>query len=247
METSSKKRKGGGQDDPIPTRIDGKCAYFVERKRRYCHMEPAKDSDMCHYHQSTDPKKGSERQHQACEHCGDKIQVSRYATHLKKCNVVKRNDHSGQAFYSEGANAGSDTEFDASSGHLQPLAEMSIDAVSDLRSRISKAYQAAVPSIQELILEDEDIAQASDRVVCLGRSEKQGGESTEGTKKGRKHVSQQVSIASHLRRKGLLNEELCYVEFGAGKGGLSHTLACATGDAATHILIDRGNPRLKEP
>ena len=63
---------------------------------------------------------------------------------------------------------------------------------------------------------------------------------------GKKHGAQQISIASHLRRQGLLEARFCYVEFGAGKGGLSHTLAAATSDTAAHILIDRGNPRMKD-
>jgi len=106
--------------------------------------------------------------------------------------------------------------------------------------RLATAYAKHVPDIPVRLLYDQDIAEACEAHLT-GSDEK-----LQDTKFGRKHGSQQVAIASHLRTMGLLDKKLCYIEFGAGKGGLSHCLAAATEDKAWHLLIDRETRRRKD-
>ncbi|KAI0224956.1 tRNA:m(4)X modification enzyme TRM13 [Lamellibrachia satsuma] len=63
-----------------------------------------------------------------------------------------------------------------------------------------------------------------------------------------KHIQQQASLISHMARLGLLTDHRCFIEFGAGKGGLSHWVQQAASDCSDtqYLLIDRGNNRYKK-
>ncbi|XP_063796139.1 tRNA:m(4)X modification enzyme TRM13 homolog isoform X2 [Pseudophryne corroboree] len=62
-----------------------------------------------------------------------------------------------------------------------------------------------------------------------------------------KHLKQQGSILGHLERLGLLGGSQCYVEFGAGRGKLSHWVNIATEDAdrVHFLLVERATTRFK--
>ena len=57
----------------------------------------------------------------------------------------------------------------------------------------------------------------------------------------------QASILGHLEKMGLLTSGTCFVEFGAGRGKLSHWIQLATcGDHGNqYVLVDRANCRRK--
>ena len=57
----------------------------------------------------------------------------------------------------------------------------------------------------------------------------------------------QASILGHLEEKGLLSADTCYVEFGAGRGKLSHCIQQAMPDhhSNQYVLVDRANCRRK--
>ena len=128
--------------------VQGRCAEFVERKNRFCHMEPAKGSKFCHYHQPSGQQNEQGKTYVACEHCGDRIQSERLARHLKKCNgLLKKQVRLKEPYYREGVNAGSDTEDGSSSIGFKPLSEMTPEEVRAIRGRIQAAYKRAVPQI----------------------------------------------------------------------------------------------------
>mmetsp|Transcript_23802 Transcript_23802/g.39144 ORF Transcript_23802/g.39144 Transcript_23802/m.39144 type:complete len:345 (+) Transcript_23802:522-1556(+) len=62
-----------------------------------------------------------------------------------------------------------------------------------------------------------------------------------------KHLMQHSSIVANLDQASLLDPSRVYVEFGAGKGGLSHFVRQAYGGSTLgrHILVDRGSFRFK--
>ncbi|KAG8555946.1 hypothetical protein GDO81_017874 [Engystomops pustulosus] len=62
-----------------------------------------------------------------------------------------------------------------------------------------------------------------------------------------KHLKQQGSILGHLDRLGLLGASRCFVEFGAGRGKLSHWVNIATEDAENvhFLLVERATTRFK--
>ncbi|CAD5111821.1 DgyrCDS1091 [Dimorphilus gyrociliatus] len=63
-----------------------------------------------------------------------------------------------------------------------------------------------------------------------------------------KHLKQQGSIIEHINRLELLQDDTCFIEFGAGKGGLSHILEKASKElnSVQFILIERGAVRYKK-
>ncbi|XP_066453326.1 tRNA:m(4)X modification enzyme TRM13 homolog isoform X2 [Eleutherodactylus coqui] len=62
-----------------------------------------------------------------------------------------------------------------------------------------------------------------------------------------KHLKQQGSILAHLERLGLLGQSRCFVEFGAGRGKLSHWVDIAIEDTENvhFLLVERATTRFK--
>ncbi|KAJ7390527.1 hypothetical protein OS493_024562 [Desmophyllum pertusum] len=63
-----------------------------------------------------------------------------------------------------------------------------------------------------------------------------------------KHLKQQASLIGHMDRLHLLEPSTIFMEFGAGRGKLSHWLQMALGNCAKdvdYLLIDRANNRYK--
>ena len=54
-------------------------------------------------------------------------------------------------------------------------------------------------------------------------------------------------MVGHLEEQGLLSADTCYIEFGAGRGKLSHCIQQAVPDhhSNQYILVDRANCRRK--
>ncbi len=52
----------------------------------------------------------------------------------------------------------------------------------------------------------------------------------------------QSSLVAHMEKLGLLRDGLCYIEFGAGKGGLSHWVQKATPlcHKNKYLLVEKG-------
>ncbi|XP_051866862.1 tRNA:m(4)X modification enzyme TRM13 homolog isoform X2 [Pristis pectinata] len=62
-----------------------------------------------------------------------------------------------------------------------------------------------------------------------------------------KHLKQKASLAGNLERLGLLGSNRCFVEFGAGRGKLSHWIDLALQDAENvhFLLVERATTRFK--
>ncbi|KAJ1941324.1 tRNA:m4X modification enzyme, partial [Linderina macrospora] len=68
-------------------------------------------------------------------------------------------------------------------------------------------------------------------------------------KQNPKYARQQSSLVGHMDRRGMLNPEFCFIEFGAGKGELSvyvhSVLETRRKTGNTIVLVDRQNARRK--
>lgn len=63
-----------------------------------------------------------------------------------------------------------------------------------------------------------------------------------------KHLSQEASLLGNMDQLGLLESSACFLEFGAGKGGLSRTISTGLGDKAAEtsfLLVDRAGSQNK--
>ena len=65
------------------------------------------------------------------------------------------------------------------------------------------------------------------------------------SRKSLKHLSQQSSLLSALDERNLLRSNLCYIELGAGKAGLSEKIAEHVKDAS-FVIVDRATVRQKK-
>eukprot|EP00658_Telonema_sp_P-2_P079037 TRINITY_DN7557_c0_g1_i2.p1 TRINITY_DN7557_c0_g1~~TRINITY_DN7557_c0_g1_i2.p1 ORF type:complete len:448 (+),score=93.05 TRINITY_DN7557_c0_g1_i2:232-1575(+) len=255
------KRKQAGEQPPDDT----SCREWLARKRRFCTQPRICGSDRCNHHQPAE-----EHQLVECPLCGDRMRHDgkRLKKHMNKCNAAKKADYTGCEFFSQDLNAGSGSDDDAApdqkSVNAEPsragaggtLTKLTPEELEELCGRVRRVYSEWIGELGEDRTEDPALAeavwaheQAYEGAAAERPSEGASPEASSSRKLGRKalkHGSQSIQIATQLKRAGLLGGQFCYVEFGAGKGGLSHTIAAATNDSALHILIDCGTVRCKD-
>ncbi|XP_070687915.1 tRNA:m(4)X modification enzyme TRM13 homolog [Pempheris klunzingeri] len=178
-----------------------RCGFFVEKKKRFCKMSPARGGRFCGEH-ATMEGGGSRRvvcpldpKHTVYEDKLDK--------HLKKCNSREKPK---PVFYVENRNSGSADNDDT----LQQLS-LCERSRAELESLVDK-LKAAVTGLQF----DVENRFLSHPVVQEELNNPKNGDSAH------KHLKQQSSILGHLKALGLLGRGRCFVEFGAGRGKLSH-------------------------
>jgi hypothetical protein len=70
-------------------------------------------------------------------------------------------------------------------------------------------------------------------------------QSTKQLIKSEKNGLQNEAITTVLAKSNLLNKNNCYIEFGAGRGGLSHHINTLLNDSSFHILLERDGVRFK--
>ncbi|KAM9831817.1 tRNA:m(4)X modification enzyme TRM13 homolog [Neosynchiropus ocellatus] len=182
---------------PVP----GRCGFFVKKKQRFCKMIVAKDKKFCGEHATMDENSSIKRivcpldpKHTVCE---DKLQK-----HLKKCNSREKPK---PVYYVQDINAGSaegDEQIQVS------LCERSRSQLQSLVDKLKKAVEGLQCDLDDRFL--------SHPVFEEELHNPKNGESAH------KHLKQQSSLLAHMDALGLLGRGRCFVEFGAGKGKLSH-------------------------
>jgi hypothetical protein len=68
---------------------------------------------------------------------------------------------------------------------------------------------------------------------------------TKGLIKSEKNGRQNEAITKVLSDVKLIDPDILYIEFGAGKGGLSFHINTLTNDKTTHVLLERDGVRFK--
>nr|XP_020464805.1 tRNA:m(4)X modification enzyme TRM13 homolog [Monopterus albus] len=207
---------------PVP----GRCAFFVEKKNRFCKMIVGRGKKFCGQH-ATMEEGGSRRivcpldpKHTVTEDKLDK--------HLKKCNS---RDKPKPVYYVENINAGSaDGDESVPQVSLCERSRTELDALVDKLKTEIRGLQCDVGDsvLSHHVLQDE-------------LSNPKNGDSAH------KHLKQQSSILGHLEELGLLGGRRCFVEFGAGRGKLSHWIheALKTCEDLQLLLVERCCTRFK--
>jgi tRNA:m4X modification enzyme len=149
--------------------------------------------------------------------------------HLLKCNAAKKIKPN---CYSYNINSGL-CDYVPSHEEKLTLSEFSETKIAELLGRIDDSLAKLNENIQTMILDHpvmkDELANDSNGPTAL------------------KHLQQQSSIIGHLDSSKLLSSKTHYIEFGAGRGKLSHWLQLALqGDDSVHFtLVDRANCRRK--
>ncbi|XP_060546037.1 tRNA:m(4)X modification enzyme TRM13 homolog isoform X2 [Pantherophis guttatus] len=206
----------------------GRCAYFVERKKRFCKMVPAQGRRFCGEHSAEEEEHKRKRipcpldpKHTVYE---DQLQK-----HLKKCNSREKPK---PVYFAKDINAGLKNETELPEEQA-PISALSKQELENLIKKLKKASNTINYKVKDQILSHQALQEAL--------NDPQNGDAAF------KHLKQQASILGNMKRLHLLGQGNCFVEFGAGRGKLSHWLDIALQDAQDvhFLLVERASTRFK--
>ncbi|KAL8178270.1 UNVERIFIED_CONTAM: tRNA:m(4)X modification enzyme TRM13 [Gekko kuhli] len=207
----------------------GRCAYFVERKRRFCKMVPARGRRFCGEHGAQEEENGRRRipcpldsKHTVYE---DQLQK-----HLKKCNSREKPK---PAYFAEDINAGSKETTKLPEEKQVSISSLSKEELEDLIRKLKRASNGIKSVLKDQICSHQALQEAL--------NDPRNGDAA------CKHLKQQASILGNMERLDLLGPRRCFVEFGAGRGKLSHWVDRALQDAKDvhFLLVERATTRFK--
>ncbi|XP_055382315.1 tRNA:m(4)X modification enzyme TRM13 homolog [Condylostylus longicornis] len=219
------------------------CNHYVSRKKRFCKMVVAKGKNFCGEHEPVkgDGKTTNEDCRVVCpldpKHTVYKRNLQK---HLKICNSRMKDDY--PTYIQLGVNNGSSDTEDSdvllkNFSKSTKLSESSEDVLL-LINKIEDIYKTYIDGkVEKQILKHDILSEELN-------------ETTYG-KQTIKHLAQTASLLGYLEEFGLIKNDTCFVEFGAGKGQVSYWLAklLASRDSLNKtnvILIDRASLRHKK-
>ncbi|KAM4774011.1 tRNA:m(4)X modification enzyme TRM13 homolog isoform 2-T2 [Cyanocitta cristata] len=206
----------------------GRCAYFVLRKRRFCRMIPAPGRRFCGEHSHEEEQ--NDRKRIPCpldpKHTVYEDQLQK---HLKKCNSREK---PRPVYFVQDINAGLKDVAEIPEKQV-PLSSLSIEELQDLIIKLKKASNGLELHLKEQILSHQALQEAL--------NDPKNGESAF------KHLKQQASILGNMEKLHLLGPRRCFVEFGAGRGKLSHwvDVALQNVESVQFLLVERATTRFK--
>ncbi|XP_010192581.1 PREDICTED: tRNA:m(4)X modification enzyme TRM13 homolog [Mesitornis unicolor] len=209
---------------PVP----GRCAYFVERKKRFCKMIPAPGKRFCGEHGQQEEE--NDRKRIPCpldpKHTVYEDQLQK---HLKKCNSREKPK---PVYFVQDINAGLKDVAEIPENQV-PISSLSKEELENLIIKLKKASNGLQLRLQEQILSHQALQEAL--------NDPRNGESAF------KHLKQQASILGNMEKLHLLGPGRCFVEFGAGRGKLSHwvDVALQNVENVQFLLVERATTRFK--
>ncbi|NXE15479.1 TRM13 enzyme, partial [Lophotis ruficrista] len=209
---------------PVP----GRCAYFVERKKRFCKMIPAPGRRFCGEHGQLEGE--NDRKRIPCpldpKHTVYEDQLQK---HLKKCNSREKPK---PVYFVQDINAGLKDVAEIPEKQV-PISSLSKEELENLIIKLKKASSGLELRLKEQILSHQALQEAL--------NDPKNGESAS------KHLKQQASILGNMEKLHLLGPGRCFVEFGAGRGKLSHwvDVALRNVENVQFLLVERATTRFK--
>ncbi|XP_066181366.1 tRNA:m(4)X modification enzyme TRM13 homolog isoform X1 [Sylvia atricapilla] len=206
----------------------GRCAHFVQRKGRFCRMVPAAGRRFCGEHGHEEEQ--NDRKRIPCpldpKHTVYEDQLQK---HLKKCNSREKPK---PVYFVQDINAGLKDVAEIPEKQV-PLSCLSIEEMQNLILKLKKASNGLELHLKEQILSHQALQEAL--------NDPKNGESAF------KHLKQQASILGNMEKLHLLGPGRCFVEFGAGRGKLSHwvDIALENVENVQFLLVERATTRFK--
>ncbi|XP_025923083.1 tRNA:m(4)X modification enzyme TRM13 homolog isoform X1 [Apteryx rowi] len=226
MEAEPAAAEGAGTEMAAPQQ--GRCAHFVERKKRFCKMVPAPGRRFCGEHGQQE--KENDRKRIPCpldpKHTVYEDQLQK---HLKKCNSREKPK---PVYFVQDINAGLKDVAEVPEIQM-PISSLSKEELEDLITKLKKASNGLELHLKEQILSHQALQEAL--------NDPKNGESAF------KHLKQQASILGNMEKLHLLGPGRCFVEFGAGRGKLSHwvDIALQNAENVQFLLVERATARFK--
>ncbi|XP_068878673.1 tRNA:m(4)X modification enzyme TRM13 homolog isoform X2 [Aphelocoma coerulescens] len=149
--------------------------------------------------------------------------------HLKKCNSREK---PRPVYFVQDINAGLKDVAEIPEKQV-PVSSLSIEELQDLIIKLKKASNGLELHLKEQILSHQALQEAL--------NDPKNGESAF------KHLKQQASILGNMEKLHLLGPGRCFVEFGAGRGKLSHwvDVALQNVESVQFLLVERATTRFK--
>ncbi|KAL6258813.1 hypothetical protein P5V15_010759 [Pogonomyrmex californicus] len=177
---------------------DGKhCMHYVVRKKRFCRMTVREGRRYCGEHQRDVAGCPDERVPCPLDptHTCYRSKLTR---HLSVCNAKRKLD-TRPAFVIEGANLDDET---VAMPLRVPLSQLDESVVETVIRKIHAAYEK-LSEFPRVILQHDVLKDKLNDKTC-GSNVK-------------KHLLQNASLLGHLEQAGLVCDDTCFIEFGAGK------------------------------
>ena len=209
-----------------------RCHYYLPQKKRLCRMLPISNTGFCGLHLAlSDTDAHIEYKRIPCPFDPNhSVYPAKLKKHLLKCNARPKPK---PVYYIEGINSGL-------IGHVPCLEEMyhlasfPEEYLKDLISRVEIAYSGAVSFVDSCYLTHLSMkAELTDA---------NNGETA------RKHLLQQASLIGHIHKALSSCNDATFIEFGAGRGKLSHWVQKSLPGSAVNtdfIVVDRSACRYK--
>ncbi|XP_066589491.1 tRNA:m(4)X modification enzyme TRM13 homolog [Prorops nasuta] len=211
------------------------CAFFVERKKRFCRMSVKDGKKFCGEHElfnsNTDNNINSNQKDKRIRcpldpsHTCYELKLSK---HLKVCNT-KHLLNAKSDFIIKSINI--EKNLTDKPQHI-PLSQLDKSLVNTIINKINIAYEK-LPEVTNAILQHKVLNNEINKEIY--------------GKNAVKHLLQNSSLLAHLEQAGLIRDKTCFIEFGAGRGKLTYWLAQAIKDKtdSSILLVDRSSHRHK--
>jgi tRNA:m4X modification enzyme len=265
--------KGKIKDIPKSNADSKLCEFYIVARMRYCKFEKHAGSQFCIYHLPNDtipdvafvdcPIDPSHRvladkfkRHvKVCNKLGEKKRLTENPWYKEKVNKVLKNDTLINNIINSSLNEES-IQVIYSALKWEDLTE---DEYSQTLEKIKNCYETLKNDYLNYI-ENEELQKLLNEKLLnkLSIENENLNLSISGTQifeddfqftkdlaKSEKNGKQNKAISDVLSIFGLLNKNDVYIEFGAGKGGLSHYINTLTNDQSLHILLEREGVRYK--
>ncbi|XP_004582068.2 tRNA:m(4)X modification enzyme TRM13 homolog [Ochotona princeps] len=208
---------------------EGRCGYFVEKKKRFCRMVAAAGRRFCGEHAGVAEEENTRKRILCPLDPKHTVYEDQLAKHLKKCNSREKPKPD---FFIQDINAGLTDETEIPE-QLVPISSLSEEQMDNLIKKLRKASEGLNSTLKHHIM--------SHPVLHDALNDPKNGDSAT------KHLKQQASILGNIEKLKLLGPRRCFVEFGAGRGKLSHWVDIALKDAENvhFILVEKMTTRFK--
>ncbi|XP_037008939.2 tRNA:m(4)X modification enzyme TRM13 homolog [Artibeus jamaicensis] len=211
------------------SQAEGQCGYYVAKKKRFCRMAVAAGKRFCGEHAGAAEGESARKRILCPLDPKHTVYEDQLAKHLKKCNSREKPKPD---FFVQDINAGLKDEAEILE-QLVPISSLPEEQLGNLITKLKKATEGLNSTLRDQIMSHPALHDAL-------TDPKNGDSAT-------KHLKQQASILGNIEKLKLLGPRRCFVEFGAGKGKLSHWVDVALKDAEEvhFVLVEKVTTRFK--
>ncbi|ELT93271.1 hypothetical protein CAPTEDRAFT_211974 [Capitella teleta] len=187
------------------------CQFFNKKKNRLCRIQKVKGQNFCSDHMEAAGVKDPRKERMPCPYDSKHTcYVHLLEKHKKHCNG---RPELRPPYFSENLNCG-DLEGANPDDFKITLKDVPIEELLELINKIKSVHEETIKELRSEVLFHPALKEEAEKP-------------TNGLQ-AQKHIQQQASLVGHMEKQNLLKSNSIFIEFGAGKGGLSHWVQVAS-------------------